>query len=97
MPAPKPNFVPYQLDDILDENLDQESGGKYRKIEIENNTVHIKCEDPYGFWYISLSKGQVPEKLKGAYTSFDQALREVNFWLKHKKEPISSIPAKTKE
>lgn len=89
MPAKKDHFQPLTFDDILDEEYDQEHMGKYRKIELENNTVHIRSEDPFGFWYISLQKGQVPEKLKGAYTTFDQALRDVNYWLKNKKEPIS--------
>lgn len=88
MPRTRENFTPLTLDDVLDEDYDQEHMGKFRKIEIEGNTVHIKCQDPFGFWYISLSKGQLPTKLKGAYTTFDQALRDVNTWLKAKKEPL---------
>lgn len=94
MPAPRSNFVPYTLDDVLDDQTEFENGGRHRTIDIDNNIVNIKCEDPHGFWYISLKKGQLPEKLKGAYTSFDLALHDVNIWLKSKKEPISSIPLK---
>lgn len=89
MPAPRGNFVPFELDDILDEDYDKEHMGKRRKIELDGNVVHIDCEDPYGFWYVKLKKGQVPERLKGAYTTFDAALTAVNTWLKNKKEPIS--------
>lgn len=95
MPTVKQNFVPLTFDDILDEDYDKEHQGKFRKVELENNTVHIRCEDPHGFWYVSLEKGQVPDFLKGAYTSFDQALRDVNIWLKNKKVPY--IPSAEKK
>lgn len=94
MPAPRSNFVDLTLDDLLDEDSEFENGGRHRTVEIDNNKVHIKCEDPYGFWYVSLQKGQVPDKLKGAYTTFEKALSDVNLWLRNKKEPISSIPLK---
>lgn len=82
------NFTPHTLDSIFDVEYDKEHGGKYRKIEMDNgNVCHIKCEDPYGFWYISLDKGQVPNRCKGSYTSFDAALRDVNVWLRSKPEP----------
>ena len=95
MPAKPANFKAYTFDDIFDDEYDKEHSGKSRKIELDNNTININCEDPYGFWYISIAKGQIPDKLKGAYTSFDQALRDVNVWLKDKKEPY--IPSETKK
>jgi hypothetical protein len=82
------SFKPYTLDVIFDEAYDKEYGGKFRKIEMDNgNTCHIRCQDPYGFWYISLERGNLPERMKGSYTSFDLALRAVNMWLKDKPEP----------
>ena len=95
MPSKNENFKPFSFDDIFDDEYDKEHMGKYRKIEIDGNTVHIKCEDPYGFWMVSVSKGTIPEKLKGAYTSFDQALRDVNLWLRDKKEAY--IPYEVKK
>lgn len=88
MPKINESFVPLTLDDVLDEEYDEEHRGHFRKIEIENNTVHIRRQDPYGFWHISLSKGQVPDRMKGAYTNFEMALTAVNIWLKNKKEPL---------
>ncbi len=89
MPAANPNFTALRLDDIFDEALDKEFMGKVRKIDLPNgNIVWLKCEDPYGFWYVSLKKGQVPENLKGAYSNFAVALNAVNLWLKDKKDPI---------
>lgn len=95
MPMKSENFRPYTFDDIFDEEYDKEHTGKYRKIEVEGNVIHIRCEDPYGFWYVSVEKGTIPDRLKGAYTSFDQALRDVNLWLKDKKRPY--IPSEQKK
>lgn len=93
MPTVRENFKPFELGDILDDDKEFENGGRLRTIDIGNNTVSIICEDPYGFWRVKLTKGNLPEKLKGSYTSFDMALRDVNLWLKDKKEPlISSLP-----
>lgn len=98
MPMTKDHYMSLTLDDVLDEDYDKEHMGKFRKINLDNNIVHIKCEDPYGFWYISLEKGQVPEKLKGSYTTFDLAFRDVKIWLANKKEPyIPSLEAKKKQ
>lgn len=47
--------------------------GRVRSLELDNNKVNITRRDPYGFWHISLDKGQIPEHLKGAYTSYPQA------------------------
>lgn len=74
------------FDDVHDEDYDKEHQGKARKIEIEGNTIHIKCEDPYGFWHVTTAKGTVPDYLKSSFTSFDIALQKVNLWLKTKKE-----------
>lgn len=98
MPSVDPNFKPLDLNDILDDELDKEYMGKLRKIVMSNgNFVWIECRDPYGFWYISLEKGKLPDKLTGSYTTFDMALRDVNQWLRDKKEPIvyeTNVPKK---
>jgi len=95
MPVIKGNsFIPHTMDSILEEDYDKEHSGKIRRIKMDNgNIVYIECEDPYGFWKISLEKGQLPERLKGSYTLFDQALRDVNLWLRDKPEPY--IPSKS--
>jgi len=90
MPKTREDFVPYELADIIDDEAEFENGGRLRTIEIDNNTVTIQSEDPYGFWRIKLKKGNLPDKLKGNYTSFDLALRDVNIWLQNKKEPLLS-------
>jgi len=89
MPAANPDFKALTLNEIYDQEVEDEFMGKARKINLPNgNIVWLKCEDPYGFWYVSLKKGQVPENLKGAYSNFSTALNAVNLWLKDKRDPI---------
>lgn len=89
MPTTDDNFKPLTLDDVFDVDYDKEHMGKYRKINLKSgNVVHVRAEDPYGFWYITFEKGKPPEELRGSYTSFDLALRDVNIWLKAKKIPL---------
>jgi hypothetical protein len=63
--------------------------GKIRTIELGNNKIHLKQKDPYGFWHVNFDKGQVPNKLKGAYTDFVMAERDVRAYLAEKgREPL---------
>ena len=52
------------------------------KIAENDFIVRQKPEDPYGFWWITREKGQVPESLSGAYTSPDRAKEAVHLYLK---------------
>ncbi len=59
--------------------------GRHRIYKLENgNKIHIKATDPYGFWYINLDKGQLPEKLKGAYTTLEMARKDIERYLAEK-------------
>lgn len=52
------------------------TGGK------ENDfVVKKRDDDPYGFWWITRERGQVPDALKGAYTTPDRAERAVKEYL----------------
>ncbi len=102
MPATDPDFKPITLNDIHDEELDFEYKGKVRKIVLENgNYVWMECVDPYGYWQVSLKKGKLPDKIKdNNYTTFRDALTDVNRWLKERKHPIvyaTTLKAPTKE
>lgn len=82
-----------ELNDIFHDAFDKENNGKSHKIVLPNNVIYLTSEDPYGFWKISLERGQLPEKYKGGYTSFSMALRDAETWFKEKKlEPI--LPTK---
>jgi hypothetical protein len=45
-----------------------------REVVLSNgNKYYIQCTDPYGFWKISMDKGQVADVLSGDYTSPEKA------------------------
>lgn len=56
-----------------------------RVIDLGNNKLYLKREDPFGFISINFDKGQVPVSLRGKYTAFDIALRDVERYLESKK------------
>lgn len=59
-----------------------------RTYKIGNNTLHVKKEDPYGFWFCHYEKGPVPEILGGAYTSFDQADKAIRYYIQEKNKDL---------
>lgn len=67
--------------------VDNESDKDYsrvRTLDFGTNRIHIECTDPFGFWYIKIERGQLPEKLRGAYTEFDKAEAAVKHYLAEK-------------
>lgn len=62
-----------------------------RSIEVDGNKLNITRRDPFGWWYISWDKGQLPERLTGAYTSFELAYKEAENYLKQKKYKVTSV------
>lgn len=54
------------------------------KIEFNNNTLFIRSRNPHGFYHISLMKGQVPEALKGMYTSVKAAQEDAMRYIEDK-------------
>lgn len=69
-----------------------------RSMTLDNgNKINFTRKDPYGFWFISYEKGQVPESLQGAYTSYDRALVDVKGYLTQKQlEKKTAKPKETK-
>lgn len=51
-----------------------------RTMNLHNNVVHVYKEGPYGMWFVRLEKGNLPDKLKGAYTSFYEAEKAVKYY-----------------
>jgi len=87
---------PLELTDIFIDEYDKHNNGKSHKITVSNNIIHIRSEDPYGFWHLSLDKGQLPEKYKGAYTHLSQAIRAAQTWTQEKKLAIV-LPTKEQQ
>jgi hypothetical protein len=46
---------------------------RVRFVEVGNNKLFMKRVDPYGFVYLNYERGELPQELKGAYTSFETA------------------------
>jgi hypothetical protein len=58
---------------------------KQRSIELSNgNKINVTQTGPYGFWVVSYNKGQLPEEMRGHYTSYTQAEIAVNQYLQNK-------------
>jgi hypothetical protein len=47
-----------------------------------NNKYTIEREDPFGLYYIKIEKGQLPPKLKGAWTNTRLARQAIDQYLK---------------
>jgi hypothetical protein len=62
-----------------------------RVVEYGKNKVFIKREDPFGFWKINYAAGQTPKHLKGQYTEFDMALRDILRHLKNRGIEVTTI------
>lgn len=71
------------LNDLFD--MDSTEGrdlSRTRVLDLENgNSYILEAKDPYGFWYVRAAKGNVPEHLKGAFTSFAKAEEAVKLYL----------------
>ncbi len=79
--------------DLLDHNSDKDLAN-IRVLDLDNgNKIRVTREDPFGFWYVSYEKGQIPEHLKGSYTSFDEAKKAINSYLTNKKREVTSVKA----
>lgn len=55
-----------------------------KEIAITNNSVFIRSSNPYGFYKISLQKGNLPEEYKGMYTSMKMAEEMAMKWINEK-------------
>ncbi len=66
--------------------------GRYRMLELDNNKIHFRATDPYGHWYVNFDKGQMPEYLRDAYTSFYEAEKAVRAYLKEKNRTPVDAP-----
>lgn len=53
-------------------------------IKLKNNVVYLKKTDPFGHWTVNFDKGQMPERLQGAYLSDVDARRAVMDYLRQK-------------
>ena len=65
-----------------------------RKVTLSNgSSLTLKREDPYGFWSVHYEKGQVPERLKGLYTSPHEAMKDITNYLEATGKKLKEAPA----
>lgn len=61
-----------------------------RVLDLGNNKLYLKYTDPYGFVTINFDKGQVPQHLRGQYTSMDAAKIAALNYLENKKREVKT-------
>lgn len=66
------------INDIWQDPDPNKDLGRKRTLKTETCIITFECRDPYGFWKISTDKGTLPVYLRGEYTTFASALRDVN-------------------
>jgi hypothetical protein len=52
-----------------------------RVLEVGKNKLYLRRKDPFGFIYINWERGELPDMLKGAYTSYDEAKKKIANYL----------------
>jgi hypothetical protein len=56
-----------------------------------HNKIKLTRKDPYGFWYVSFERGQLPEYLKGAYTTYSAAEAEVMKYIAKQGRDVKTV------
>ena len=70
---------------MIDEFFDPEKDTpRIKTLELDNNKMLLKRTDPYGFISVHFERGQVPESLRGNYTTWEAAHAAVDQYLKEK-------------
>lgn len=64
---------------------DADRNDRKRVIDLGNNKIILKQTDPFGLVHINFERGQMPDELKGSFTSFDYAKRAIEIYLNKKK------------
>jgi hypothetical protein len=58
-----------------------------------NNKIHFKCTDPFGFWEVSLDKGELPMGIKNhKFTTYRHAYEAIRLFYNNKGEQLSDFP-----
>lgn len=64
-----------------------------REVALDNgNTLYVKRTDPFGFFVFSLARGQIPEWMRGQYTSLDEAQKAIKVYLEQRKQAVDDLP-----
>ena len=70
---------------------------KNPSISFDDNVIHLTRHDPYGHIYLSLERGELPEKYRGAYTMLPIAEHEARKYIAEREETAKLIFGETKK
>lgn len=77
---------------MLDEYHDPERDDPRTKvIDLGNNKLVMKRTDPFGFISVNLEKGQLPEYLKGNYTTWEACKIDVDKYLEERGKIVKEV------
>ena len=76
----------------LHDHVGDKDLSKVRVFDLENgNKLLAKQTDPYGFWRLSLEKGQVPAWLDQDFNEWGQVIKAVDRYAFERKIAISEV------
>jgi len=65
--------------------FEEEVNTRSRTIETNGAKIFLNCKDPFGFWFVSFERGELPDVLSGAFSSAELATSAVTTYLeKHR-------------
>mgnify|MGYP003349094861 CR=1 FL=1 len=81
---------------ILDEFTGENDVTSVREVPLKNgNILRAYRTDPYGFICFKLDKGQLPDWMKGSYTSYSEAQKAIQQYMSLKDmEAVEEISSK---
>lgn len=77
---------------MLDEYHDPERDDPRTKVvDLGNNKLMMKRTDPFGLISVHLEKGQLPEYLKGNYTTWEACKIDVDKYLAERAKVVKEV------
>lgn len=81
----------------LQDQLGDKDKSRIRQFQLENgNILYAKQSDPYGFWRLSLDKGQLPPWLDQDFNEWGQVLTAVKKYGTQRELAITELKDKRK-
>lgn len=78
---------------MYDQTYFTKDAPKTPTVEIDDNTVLLNRVDPYGHIFLSLAKGELPEKYRGAYTTMTLASHAAQMYGEDRKRAALDLVA----
>lgn len=62
-----------------------------REYAYGGNKIIAERQDPYGFWYVHMERGVLPQALKGAWTTVDRVEAAVTKYIEQKSKEKPAV------